>query len=200
MKKNRNMIISVILVLIIITGTGCNKTELKDLVKSKTVVLTVDDSIVYLNELMYHIMLTKLQGELYASFLNESDFWNKEYKDGMTMVEVMKQESMDNAIKYELLYQMALDENYTLTEDEVKDCENKVESILTSVPENDINSMELTDEKLLEIQKKIALSTTYYNEHYKDRGIDDDVAYEQMKKGHKIKIYQKVWKQVELKK
>lgn len=200
MGKNRKIIISVILVLIILISTGCSKTELKDLDKSKTIILTVDESSVFLNELMYHIMLSKLQGELYASFLNETDFWDKEYKDGMTMGEVMKQESMDNAIKYELLYQMARDEKYTLTEEEVKDCENKVESILASVPEDELFVMELSKEQLLEIQKKISLSTRYYNDYYKSQGINDDTAYEQMKKGHKIGINEKVWKQVELKK
>ena len=93
-----------------LASTACNKSDLKDINYAKTVVLTVDESSVNLNELLYHVKLAQMQGDLYASFLNTSDFWNMEYSEGVTMGDVMKQEAMDNAIKYELLNRMALDE------------------------------------------------------------------------------------------
>lgn len=195
MKKYRLASVMIALVLIIAASTGCDKQVLSN---SDTLVLTVDDSRVYLDELMYHVMLTEMQGQLYASFLNDTDFWNKEYKDGVTMGEVMKEETMDNAIKYELLYQMANENGYSLSEEERNDCQSKVDNILLNIPEDQIDSMGLTKDKLLSIQEKIALSSKYYEENYKNQGIDDEAAYEQMKEGHSIQIEKKVWNKVEL--
>lgn len=198
MMKGRKIFIILMLAIVIIASSGCTASDLKDISYAKTVVLTVDDSSVYLNELMYHVKLAQMQGELYATFLNESDFWSKEYSEGVTMGDVMKQEAMDNAIKYELLNHMAIEEGYSLTEEELSDCKSKVESILKSLPEDDIRAMELTEEELLEIQKKIALSTRYYTKYYINQNIDDETAYEKMKEGHKIEINNKVWKLIKL--
>lgn len=196
--NNKKIYSLLILVLVMLTSSACNKLDLKDINYADTVVLTVDDSSVNLNELMYHVKLSQLQGELYASFLKNSDFWNMKYSEGVTMGDVMKQEAMDNAIKYEILNRMAIDEGYSLTEEELSDCNSKVESILESLPEDDIKTMKLTEEKLFEVQVKIALSTNYYNEHYKSKNIDDESAYEQMKEGHSIKTNNKVWKQIKM--
>ncbi len=194
----KKIIIILTLIIVLMTGSACNNTDIKEEDYAKTVVLTVDDSTVYLNELMYHVKLAELQGELYASFLKTSDFWNKEYSEGVTMGDVMKQEAMDNAIKYELLNHMALDEGYCLTDEELSDCNSKVDSILKSLLKDDIKTMELTEENLLEIQKKITLSTRYYTKHYINNNIDDETAYKEMKDGHKIEINNKVWKLIKL--
>lgn len=199
MKCKKVGIVAIIL-LVMAVSTGCNKKELKDLDYSKTVALTVDDSSIYLNELMYHIILSEFQGQLYASFIQDDDFWNKEYEKGVTMGDVMKQEAMDNAIKYELLYRRAVEEDYSLTEEEIDGCVRKTDSILKSIPKEDIERMDLTEDELLELQKKIALSARYYNDYYASKNIDDETAYKEMKKGHKIKINQKVWKQIQFEK
>jgi hypothetical protein len=205
MKKSKYMLyryiqLSLIITVIIGLNTGCHKkTDDIDITDyKKTLVLTVDDSKIYLDELMYHVMITKLQGQLYGAFLNEENFWDKEYKDGVTMEDIMKKETMDNAIKYELLYQSAIKDDYTLSDEEIKVCSNQVDSILESVPKVDINDMQLTEERLLQIQEKIAISTSYYQNKYKEKGIDDEAAYEDMKENHDIKINEKVWKTVSL--
>lgn len=197
---NRYILFSLIMTVIIGFYTGCNKkSEAIDITDYKNaLVLTVDDSKVYLDELMYHVMITKLQGQLYGAFLNEENFWDKEYKDGVTMEDVMKKETMDNAIKYELLYQSAIKADYTLSDDEIKICSDQVDSILESVPRDDIKEMQLTEERLLYIQEKIAISTSYYQNNYKGKGIDDEAAYEDIKENHDITINEKVWKTVSL--
>lgn len=185
-----------ILILIITVSSACNNKALEDMDFSETAVVKVDNSPIFLNELMYHVTLAKLQGQLYASFLKDTDFWNKEYAKGVTMGDVMKQEAMDNAIKYELLYRRAVDESYSLTEEEIASCASKVESIRKTLSKEEIEMMDLTEEELLVLQKKIALSTRYYNDYFSSNNIDDETAYKEMIKGHKIKINQKVWKQV----
>ncbi|BCN32197.1 hypothetical protein [Anaeromicropila herbilytica] len=195
MKKNIRVLAVLLVILILAISTACNK---DDAYQADDVVVTVDQSKIHVNEMMYHIMLTTLQGQMYASFLNDTDFWNKEYKDGKTMGDVMKEETLDNAIKYELLYQMAIDNKYKLTDDEVKNCESKVESIVNNVPKEEIAKMNLTEEDLLWIQEKITLSTRYYEDNYKNKGIDDETAYKEMKKGHEVEVNEKIWNQIDL--
>ena len=50
-----------------------------------TVLLTIDGEDIYLDEVMYHVTLAKMQGQLYASFMNDSDYMNSEYGDGRTI-------------------------------------------------------------------------------------------------------------------
>lgn len=195
MKKVKSIVIAVTLILVTMLAYGCTKDNSQDV---KTPVLTVDDSKIYLNEVMYHVILEEMQGELYASFLNDTDFWNKEDENGVTMGKLMKQQAMDNAIKYELLYQRALNEDFSLTKEEEDECKKKVDSILMTIKEEDIVSANLTAEKLLEIQEKITLSTRYYDENYKNKGIEHETAYDMLKENHKIKINEKIWNQIVL--
>lgn len=196
MIKNKRIGMLTILIFVITVSSACNNKALEDMDFSKTAVVKVDSSPIFLNELMYHVTLAELQGQLYASFLKDTDFWNKEYSKGVTMGDVMKQEAMDNAIKYELLYHRAVDESYSLTEEEIASCARKVESILKTLTKEDTERMDLTEEELLVLQKKIALSTRYYQDYFSSNNIDDETAYKEMTKGHKIKVNKKVWKQV----
>ncbi|WP_310602039.1 hypothetical protein [Anaerosporobacter sp.] len=164
---------------------------------TETVVVTIDKEEIYLDEVLYHVTLSRMQGQLYAAFMNDEDYMTRDYGDGRTMGEVMKQESMDTAIRYELLYKQALKDGYELTEDEIADSKQRAESILKTIPEEDMKSTGLTEAKIILIQQKIALATRYYQNVYNDTSLEEEELYEQIKEGHQIIVQKKVWNSVE---
>ena len=175
MKKVSKFInVSLILMLIasLAFATGCKKEEKSN---SETLVLTVDDSKVYLDEMMYHIMLAEMQGQLYASFVEgEENYWDILNDDGSTIGEASKDLAIQNAIKYELFYQLAIKEGYTLTEEEKEISKSQADNIIKSVEPTQFQSTELTEEKLLQIQEKIAIGIRYYNDYLIKLGVDEE--------------------------
>jgi hypothetical protein len=89
------------------------------------------------------------------------------------MREAAKDQAMENAVKYELFYQMAREDNYSLTEEEKNISTDKVENILKNIPADQLNEYGLTKEKLVVIQEKITAATDYYNK-FVDTMIDKD--------------------------
>lgn len=150
--KIRNIVCMLLLIGLVTTVKDCSAKD----TTFDSLVFSVDQSKVYLNEMMYHTMLEELQGELYASFLEGEikDYWDIKAENGKTMREIAKENSLENAIKYELFYQKALEDNYTLTEEEEKASLDKVENILKNVPEDQLVSDGLSKEKLIEIYQK----------------------------------------------
>ncbi|WP_313134478.1 hypothetical protein [Anaerocolumna sp.] len=196
--KKRKIISICIVTSILILGLGIaffTRNE-KNYDPAKTVVLTIDNKQIYLDEVLYHLTLSRMQGQLYAAFMNDPDYMKREYGDGRTIGEVMKQEAMDNAIRYELLYQQALKKGYELTEEEITDSQKKTENILVTIPEDDQKNTGLTEEKLVHIQEKIALAARYYQTIFEDTDLNEKELYEQMKEGHQVTIQKKVWNSV----
>ena len=163
---------------------------------TSTVVVTIDKEQIYLDEVLYHLTLSRMQGQLYAAFMNDTDYMNRDYGDGRTIGEVMKQDAMDNAIRYELLYRQAIQEGYELTDEEITDSKDKTENILITIPEEDMKNTGLTQDKILLIQEKITLATKYYQDAYEGVDLADQEVYGQLKDGHQITIQKKVWNSV----
>lgn len=157
----KRKLISVFLMFMVIITTGCSTKypEPDDLV------VTIDNSKIYMNEMMYHLMLEKLQGNLYASFLGDegADYWEIKADNGKTMREVAKDQAMENAIKYELFYQLAIEDGYSLTEEEKSGSMEKVDNILKNIPSEQLEEYGLTKEILIGTQDKITAATIYYN-------------------------------------
>lgn len=181
--KIRNIVCMLLLIGLVTTVKDCSAKD----TTFDSLVFSVDQSKVYLNEMMYHTMLEELQGELYASFLEGEikDYWDIKAENGKTMREIAKENSLENAIKYELFYQKALEDNYTLTEEEEKASLDKVENILKNVPEDQLVSDGLSKEKLIEIQEKITVATNYYNKY-----IDSIVNKETIQEGINLERYE----------
>lgn len=166
-----------ILLIVIITGfslqaTGCSKDTRP---KSETLVLTVDDSKVFLNEMMYHVMLAEMQGQLYSSVLgNEEDYWNMDNGEGRTMAEVAKDMAMDNAVKYQLLYNLATEKGYVLTDEEKEISKSQTENIMKNIPGETLQELELSEELLLKLQDKLAIAARYYDDYMNDLAVDEE--------------------------
>ncbi len=197
MKRKRSIWICIVIVLLILgIVIACFTRREVNYDPTSTVVVTIDKEQIYLDEVLYHVTLSRMQGQLYASFVNDTDYMNRDYGDGRTIGEVMKQEAMDNAIRYELLYRQAIQEGYELTDAEITDSKDKTENILITIPQEDMKNTGLTQDKILYIQEKIALATRYYQDVYEGANLTDQDVYGQLKDGHQITIQKKVWNSV----
>ena len=195
-KKNSIGICTVTIMLILGIGIAFFTRDERNYDPTKTVVLTIDNEQIYLDEVLYHLTLSRMQGQLYAAFMNDADYMKRDFGEGKTVGEVMKQEAMDNAIRYELLYNQAVKEGYELTEEEIADSRRKTESILVTISEDDQKKTGLTEDKLICIQEKIALAARYYQAIYDGTDLTDKEVDEQIKEGHQVAIQKKVWNSV----
>lgn len=177
----RNLCCLLAVIILVIAGCSGKYPE------PDSLVVTIDNSKISMNEMMYHIMLEKLQGELYASFLDKGikDYWGMKGDNGKTMWEEAKAQAMENAVKYEIFYQKAKQKGYTLTEAEKKASLEKAENILKNIPADQLDTYGLSKEKLIGIQEKITVATDCYNNY-----IDSFLDKEAIKKSIDVKKYE----------
>ena len=173
--NKRSLVLGRVLLMLVMAAmllTGCSNGEKSN---SERLVLTVDDSGIYMDEMMYHVLLAKLQGDLYASYLGDSEnYWEVTNEEGTTMAEATKNLAMENAIRYELFYKLAEQEGYVLTEEEKRLGLAKTSNILMNYSEEALNGLGLTKEKLIRVQEKITLASRYYEDFLIKLGVDEE--------------------------
>lgn len=119
-------------------------------------------------------MLEEMKGKFYASVVgSEEDYWNVKGEDGKTIRETAKETAMNNAIKYELMNTLALQEGYTLTQEEKELCTSKAEDIIKNMNPEQLEKAGLSKETLIHIQEKISLATKYYEDIASELKIDE---------------------------
>ena len=110
-------------VIFLFTGCGTNP------------VVRVGKEKLYLPELMYYVYQAEKDGqvyeEMYQNFFSES-YWDTEYKDGKTFREVAKEDAYENAVMYSIFARKAEEAGYSLSEEEVADCEKEAIEEYTS--------------------------------------------------------------------
>lgn len=173
MKKSKR-IISGLLMLTLMAGMifagGCSKKTSS----SDTVVVTINDEKLNMQDMMYFIYAMEAQGQMYAQYY--PGYWDMEYSAGVTMRDQMKQSVMDAAEMWEILYLKAQDAKYTLTDDEKKTLSDNVDSILTSI-KDDTERLKLTGftkENLTAAQEKLQIANKYYDSVIEGLDIDKD--------------------------
>jgi hypothetical protein len=91
------------------------------------------------------------------------NYWDVEYEKGVTFGEALKEMALEDAIKYELFYQKALEEGDTLTDSDRENNRAKVENIIKNFSQERLEKMGLTKEKLTMLQDKIALAAISFS-------------------------------------
>ncbi|MGB8453913.1 MAG: peptidylprolyl isomerase [Anaerocolumna sp.] len=175
MKKTKR-IVSLLLMFLLAVGmtfaTGCSKNE----DPAKSVVVTVNDKDVYLDEVMYYVMAVESTGAEYdAAYLQYTgtSYWDTKGDDGVTMSDQAKQYVMDTAEMYTILYDKAVKAGYTLTDDEKTQAGTSADQILTSISEDQLAITGFTKESLTNVQEKLILAGRYYQDLIDGFDIDD---------------------------
>lgn len=175
LKKGMSLMLVFILALSMTLATGCSKKE-DDNKVSKQLAVTVDDKKIYMDDMMYYIYLVELQGnqydEMYKAYFG-TGYWDTEYEEGVTIREKMKSYIMDTVVMNEILYDKAIAEKYELTDEEVKTTKENTATMLENVTEDQLKITGFTEDKLLDIQEKLAIAYRYQTDIIDAFDIDD---------------------------
>ena len=114
--------------------------------------ITVHDSKIHMDELMYYIYQTEMDGnaneETYQAFFGES-YWETKDETGTTNRELAKTDVMELAIRNDIFYQRAAKAGYELSDDETKEISKNVETMMTSLTDKQKLAMGITKERLV---------------------------------------------------
>lgn len=174
MKKSRKAV-SLLLALIMAIGltftTGCSKKA----DPAKTIILTVGDHDIYLNEAMFYIYNVEAAGAYYDQSYRQyygTSYWDIE-QDGITMREKTKQYVIDTLVMYEILYEKALADGLKLTDEEQTANQTKVDQMLAALTDEQLKTTGFTKESLLKVNEKVVVGEKYYNKLVDTFDIDD---------------------------
>lgn len=127
-------------------------------------VVEVNQSTIYMDEMLYHVMITEFQGKVISSYFGDLEgYWKSNYEDGITMSEGKHKEILDNVIKYQIYFEKALEEGLVLSDEEREQAQMTVQSIKMNIGSEVVELAQLTDEELRSITEKVMLATKYYN-------------------------------------
>ncbi len=127
-------------------------------------VITVGEDEIFMDEMMYHVMIAEFQGKVISSYFgDEAAYWESEYEQGVTMSENKHQQILEDVIKYQIYYNEAQKQGLVLDEAEREQVKNNRESIEKNIGAEAIKATQLSSEKIDNIAEKLALATKYYN-------------------------------------
>lgn len=184
---NKKRVIITLILCLALLASGCSKKKTEDTPKESPLpkvdfdaAVSVNGTDIFMDEMMFYIYQTEEEGsqseQMYQNFLGES-FWDAvDEEKGMTNRELLKQDTMDSAILYEIFYQKAAESGYELTEEEKEGVKEDAKDTLEALTEKQKKAMLLTEERLTEVMLKISLAYEYYTEFMESLPVDEDKA------------------------
>lgn len=176
MKKSKR-VMSFLLIGVLALGlvftTGCSKKANP----TSSLVVTVGDKKVYLDEMMYYIYAVEAEGnyydQMYQQYYNMS-YWDTEFTEGITMRDQTKQYLIDTVVMYEVLHDKAIAAGYTLTDEEKTEAATNADSIMTSITTEQVKVTGFSKANLTKVQEKLILGEKYYDEIIKGLNLNAD--------------------------
>ena len=172
MKKVKHLFIILFLLFLsvpVFTLNGCSSRE-------KTPIVTIGDKKLYLEDFMYDIYLIEAEGnklnENYLKTLGYS-YWDYEF-NGVTMRESAKDSVITRVIMNEILSDQASKNGLTLTDQELKDNQASVDTLIDSIKVDNLTKMGLSRELLIKAYNKISLGDQFYIQLAKNFQIDKE--------------------------
>ncbi|MBQ9610169.1 MAG: peptidylprolyl isomerase [Lachnospiraceae bacterium] len=171
----KNRILSLLLLgIILVTGiSGCTKRSVDENdIKDDKVVFQYGSNIVTKAEVYVYINTIKERyesqygDEVWALALPDAD------SDEISMVDLTKQEVVEEIIKVKTLYAHADDFDITLTEKEKSDIEEKAKSFYDGLTDNEKLDMSLTNDKIIQILTENAIAKKVEDKILEDNPIE----------------------------
>lgn len=174
-KYQKIKISCIFIVLISLILTSCKKTNENKI--AETLVVTVNDFNVYLDEMMYYIWQTETEYDSYNDYYEENygvNFWEQDAGDGLTARDFIKDDVMDNVVRSYILWDQAIATGMTLTKEEQKTSKTRAQEILTEFTEKQKETIQLSEERLIEILEKEAFVDKFFNEKLESYSVDEE--------------------------
>lgn len=166
-------------VLLIGASVGCGRTRVTLEKYPDTVVATLGDTKIYLDEANYMARTSQYTNELYYSMygMDPGTMWQSDLGTGTTMEDYNKESVMKSIYQTYVLKAKAEETGLTLSEDELKKVDEAVSQTIESMDEAVKEATNITEERLKEIVTTNALAMKAYQEAIKD--VDTEVSDEE---------------------
>lgn len=163
----------VIVVLCVMSITGCQKK-----VKNQEIqVLTVNQTPIMKDVVLYHIWEIEKENELYAKEYEErygESYWDSEIVEGVLTKDSLKDELYDTLVRNELLYQKALEDGVNLTSDENTKCREQAKETFDSMSKKEKNNIPATLEFLTKLEQQQMIVSKYFQKVIDSYKVDED--------------------------
>lgn len=185
----------------------CQQENKKEIVYSEHLADTIakiDGEKLTLREMAFYVAYEEMQVEEQARIYSPedtNDYWNL-HTDGQFVKVTAKSAALDMAVHDTLFYQLATEEELTLSEEEKAACENSASDFCLDLEPEQLESLGITEEDILASSYRLALSEKYQQKLSQDNDVEYaafDIAgtwYARLKEEHKIKIYYNLWNRV----
>lgn len=212
-QKTKNIIVSICTIIIIISIAAfvlitinlLSREEFSYADSLDDTVLTVEKENISLKEISYYILVAETNYNEAANIYNEENphaFWNialnmKYFRNRV------KQSVIDACTRDNIYYQQALQEGYTLKEEELEEIEDKALEEISKMTDWQMKLTEYQMGDMVKVLTKIAYSRKYAEhlmaEGYTALELDvDGSKYEEIKSEYTVSVNQKIWKNITL--
>lgn len=177
MKLKKVMSFLLVVTLVLSLTTGCSK---KNSSYEKTdLAVTIDDEKYTMADLLFYIYSFEAQIDSYDQMYQyyfQTSYWDMEIDEEtkLTVREDAKQQAMDTAIRYEILYKEAVKKGYELTDKEIESVKSSVKSSIGLLTKEQLALTGFTEENVSDVQLRWALADKYYTDIIESFNIDKD--------------------------
>lgn len=190
--KGRNIAIAIGAILLVVICVIVGYEQLR-----RPVIAKIDDEKVYLDDVMYYIYVTEANydsiDQMYASFGSTTSYWDELGDDGRTMREIAKEECLNMAIQYEVLYKEAMQAGYETTDEDRESVATDVDKIMKSLTKTQKTRTGFTKKGLTEQLLRNEICNRYKQDlidgfQIDDAGIKASINYDDYKQ-YEIQYY-----------
>ena len=172
------------------------------------VVLKIDDNSYTLQDIGYYIANGEASVEAQAQMYNPDnpqEYWNK-HTNGIFIKVQARENTMDNYIRDEILALAAVEENLSLTEEDMTTCDATVKQLYEQLSKTQKEEAGITEESLRKNIEKALLGQLYIQYRLANDGSDkytaqdwqlEGVCYKGLLSQYDVEIVDSVWEQVE---
>ena len=140
-------------------------------------ILTVNNEKIYLNDAMYYIYNAEKMAEMYDGIYQQvygSSYFDYVDEDGNTGNDLAKEEVMDNLTKDTVMYLMAADAGYTISEEDTKSGEEKYTELAKNLSAKQKLETGLSKKELTNLLTKKAMADRYKKDIIASCNLDYD--------------------------
>lgn len=194
-KNSKKMLLLCFILLHTVIYQGCSNketplstNEIQNLEKSMeaTLVFSVNQTDVFMDKMLYYITyyesLGAYQAEYNEYYYGQTEFWDTEDDNGITMRESLKNSSIDTAIRFEILADQALKTGITLTESEKNENQSNAENFLSQLTEEQKAKSGITTSGVAKALDTISLGIKFSDKIKEGLSIDESVISKSIKK------------------
>lgn len=175
-----------ILVLCFLQITACKKGQEKDSNNSSVEVFTINDTVIYLDEVLYRVYKIEQENDPYSQSYEEQygeSYWDSQIVEGVAVRDNLKEQLYDDIVRDTLLYQEAVKNGITLTDEEKTACEKEAETDLSVLSAKEIEAVGASRKLLYDLQERNLVTSKYFSSLLDTYEVDEEAIRETIKPG-----------------